>query len=173
MCATAANLIEDVLPEVALRQWVLTSPFSWQRRPAEDGALFGALTRIFVESVERFYQEREKRRGVRGAAKRGAVTVVQRTSSDMRLNPHLHVVFLDGAYHEGGTELVWNELGNLQTREVGQVLEHAVGRMIRYLSRHFGLPRHASSRCDPASFPYAPGSPRTERHRAQCHVTFA
>ncbi|WP_437895588.1 transposase zinc-binding domain-containing protein [Sorangium sp. So ce124] len=26
MCATAANLIEDVLPEVALRQWVLTFP---------------------------------------------------------------------------------------------------------------------------------------------------
>jgi len=31
-------------------------------------------------------------------AKSGAVTVVQRTSSDLRLNPHLHVVFLDGAY---------------------------------------------------------------------------
>jgi hypothetical protein len=43
------------------------------------------------------------------------VTVVQRTSGDMRLNPHLHVVFLDGAYHEDGTELVWNELGHLRT----------------------------------------------------------
>lgn len=50
--------------------------------------------------MERFYQEREERGGVRGAAKSGAVTVVQRTSSDMGLNPHLHVVFLDGAYHE-------------------------------------------------------------------------
>ncbi|WP_437604221.1 transposase [Sorangium sp. So ce590] len=54
----------------------------------------------------------------------------------MRLNPHLHVVFLDGAYHEDGTELVWNELGHLRTREVGQVIEHAVGRMLRYLRRH-------------------------------------
>ncbi|WP_437331107.1 hypothetical protein [Sorangium sp. So ce381] len=34
----------------------------------------------------------------------------------MRLNPHLHVVFLDGAYHEDGTELVWNELGHLRAR---------------------------------------------------------
>jgi hypothetical protein len=32
------------------------------------------------------------------------VTFVQRTSSDLRLNPHLHVVFLDGAYHEAGAE---------------------------------------------------------------------
>ncbi|WP_438011995.1 transposase [Sorangium sp. So ce321] len=94
------------------------------------------LTRIFVESVERFYEERGARRGACGAVKSGAVTVVQRTSGDMRLNPHLHVVFLDGAYHEDGTELVWNELGHLRTREVGQVLEHAVGRMLRYLRRH-------------------------------------
>ncbi|WP_437654802.1 hypothetical protein [Sorangium sp. So ce1182] len=64
------------------------------------------------------------------------MTVVQRTSGDMRLNPHLLVVFLDGAYHEDGTELVWNELGHLRTGEVGQVLEHAVGRMLRTLRRH-------------------------------------
>ncbi|WP_437306089.1 hypothetical protein [Sorangium sp. So ce388] len=99
MCATAANLIEDVLPEVAHRPWVLTFPFPWRRRLAQDGALFGVLTRIFVESVERFHEERAARRGACGAVKSGAVTVVQRTSGDMRLNPHLHVFFLDGAYH--------------------------------------------------------------------------
>jgi len=64
------------------------------------------------------------------------VTVVQRTSSDLRLNPHLHVVFLDGAYHEDGAALVWDELGHLKTREVGEVLERAVRRMARYLRRH-------------------------------------
>jgi hypothetical protein len=74
MCATAANLIEDVRTVVALRQWVLTFPFPWRRRLAQDGALFGALTRIFVESVERLYSERAVRRGARGAAKTGSVT---------------------------------------------------------------------------------------------------
>ncbi|XXX76432.1 hypothetical protein WMF30_53170 [Sorangium sp. So ce134] len=39
MCATAANLIEDVLPEVAHRPWGLTFPFPWRRRLAQDGAL--------------------------------------------------------------------------------------------------------------------------------------
>jgi hypothetical protein len=37
ICATADNLIEHVLPEVALRQWVLTFPFAWRRRLAHDG----------------------------------------------------------------------------------------------------------------------------------------
>jgi hypothetical protein len=81
MCATAANLIERVLPETALRQWVLTFPFPWRRRLAHDGALLSALSRIFVESVHAFYVERAATGGARGA-KTGAVTVVQRTSKN-------------------------------------------------------------------------------------------
>ena len=61
------------------------------------GALFGALTRIVVIRVERFSSERAKRRGALGAARTGVGTVIQRTSSDLRLNPYLHGVFLDGA----------------------------------------------------------------------------
>jgi hypothetical protein len=94
MCATAAHLIEEVLPDVALRQWVLTFPFAWRRRLAMDGRLLSVLTRIFVTSVHAQYTGSLRASGVR--AKSGAVTVVQRTSSDLRLNPHLHVVFLDG-----------------------------------------------------------------------------
>ena len=60
MCATAANMIEHVLPrEAALRQWVLTFPFPWRSVLARDGALLGALTRLFLESVQTFYAKRE------------------------------------------------------------------------------------------------------------------
>ena len=38
-------------------------------------------------------------------AKTGAVTAVQRTSSDLRLNPHLHTIGLDGAWYEQGKSL--------------------------------------------------------------------
>ncbi len=53
------------------------------------------------------------------APKTGAVAVVQRTSSDLRLNPHLNVVFLDGAYLEQGTELAWRQLEHLGSRHTG------------------------------------------------------
>ena len=112
--ATAANLIERVLPETGLRQWVLTFPFPWRRRLSQDGALFGTLTRIFVETVHAFYACRAGRGGALGA-KTGAVTAVQRTSSDMRLNPHLHAVVLDGAWYEQGGELCWQGLSHLKT----------------------------------------------------------
>jgi hypothetical protein len=60
---------------------------------------------------------------------------VQRTSSDLKTNPHLHVIFLDGVYREFGDEAVFRELPRLSTREVGEVLERAVDRMTRHVRR--------------------------------------
>ena len=91
-----------------------------------DGALLSALRRIFVTSVHAFYAKRARVRGVAGA-KTGSLTAVQRTSSHLRLNPHLHTVFLDGTYHQDGAALAWQELGHLRTREVGEVSSKRCG----------------------------------------------
>jgi len=135
MCETAAHLIDDVLPEVGLRQWVLTFPFAWRARLAHDGGLLSALTRLFVDTVSAAYTAR-----IGEGAKTGAVTVVQRTSSDLRLNPHLHVVFLDGAYRERDGELVWRELPRLTSEDVASVLEAALRRIERQLRRRGAVP---------------------------------
>jgi len=135
MNATSANLIERVLPpESGLRQWVLTFPFSWRRRLAQDGAMLGRLMRIAVETVLTFYAARAGEDG-RPGAKSGAVTAEQRTSSDLRLNPHLHMIVLDGTWCEKAGELAWEGLGHLRTSEVGEVLERLVRRKERHLRR--------------------------------------
>lgn len=78
MCATAANLMEYVLPkESGLRQWVLTFPFAWRAAVAQDGALLGSLTRILEETVQGFYAQRARQEGHLGA-KTGSVAVLQR-----------------------------------------------------------------------------------------------
>ena len=66
---------------------------------------------------------------------------MQRTSSDLRLNPHLHVVFLDGAYREQGADLVFRALSHLGTRDVGEVLERAVRRIMKHLRKRGVLAR--------------------------------
>jgi hypothetical protein len=135
MSATAANLVEHVLPEqCGLRQWVLTFPFAWRAALARDGALLGSLTRIFEETVGGFYAQRAWQEGHFGA-KTGSVTVLQRASSDLRLNPHVHAVFLDGAWHKQKDELVFEGLGHLKTSEVGDVLEHTSRRIEKHLRR--------------------------------------
>jgi hypothetical protein len=146
MAQTAAHLVEDVLPPVALRQWVLTFPYAWRKRLGYDAALLSALTGIFIKTVLGFY--RQKSGGAAGS-KSGAVVSVQRTSSDLKLNPHLHAVVLDGAYKEDAgppstsssedaVDAVpcFHGLGHLQTREVAEVLERAITRMLRYCKRH-------------------------------------
>ncbi len=143
MASRTLNLTECVLPPVPLRQWVLTFPFAWRSRLGFDAALFSALTRLFVQTVLAFYTERMKKAGIpRGQT--GAVVALQRTSSDLRLNPHLHVLFLDGVYQEDGENVVFHALPHLSTREVGSVLERVVRRIERFLKKR-GLLRAGDS----------------------------
>jgi len=138
MASTAANLIEHVLPPAPLRQWVLTVPFAWRARLAYDGELLGAVTRVCVSTILGFYTARMKRDGVTGG-KSGAVVVVQRTSSDLKLNPHLHIVFLDGVYREPDANSAdspsFTALPHLSTREVGEGLETICKRIVKHLRR--------------------------------------
>ena len=96
----AANLVDHVLPEgVAIRQWVLTLPFPLRFPLAFDGKLLGAVLRIFTDTVASWYRKRQAADGGGGGRRDcGGVTVIQRASSDLRLNPHFHTLFLDGVY---------------------------------------------------------------------------
>jgi hypothetical protein len=59
-----------------------------------DGKLLGAAARIFVGSVLGWYR-RHLRADTHERVDGGAVVAVQRASSDLKLNPPPHVVFLD------------------------------------------------------------------------------
>ena len=74
----AANLVDHVLPEqVPIRQWVLN---------------LGNVLRLITDTVSAWYCRHHP------GSKTGSVTVIQRASSDLRLNPHFHTLFLDGVY---------------------------------------------------------------------------
>ncbi len=135
MASTAANLVECVLPPSPLRQWVLTVPFAWRARLAYDGELLGAVTRVAVSTVLGFYTARMNNEGI-AHGQSGAVVVVQRTSSDLKLAPHLHVLLLDGVYRELDASTVgFTALPHLSTREVGEVLETICARVDKLVRR--------------------------------------
>jgi hypothetical protein len=100
MTATTLNLLAHVVPAVGLRQYVFTVPHALRARLAHDGRLLGAVSLIFVDSVVEWYRRRME---IEGAyhGQSGAVTVVQRTSADLKLNPHMHLVGLDGVFTAG------------------------------------------------------------------------
>ena len=139
MAETAANLVEHVLPERApLRQFVLTLPFELRARLAYDGKLLGAVCQTFVDSVLGWYRRHFEARGL-ADGKSGAVTAVQRVSSDLRLNPHFHTLCLDGVYVEDEHgELGFHLLPCLTNSDVADILQIATTRILRLL-RHKGV----------------------------------
>ena len=69
MADTAAHLVDRVLPEVPVRQWVLTLPYPLRYRCAWNSGLTSEVLRCFLRAVFADYRRRAKRDlGLRGGA---------------------------------------------------------------------------------------------------------
>ncbi len=64
MAETAAKLVDRVLPEVPVRQWVLSMPWRLRYLLASDPALCAAVRRSFLRAVFAFYSSRLEREGL-------------------------------------------------------------------------------------------------------------
>jgi hypothetical protein len=134
MNQTTQNLLAHVVPAQPLRQWVLSLPYALRAPLAYEPGLMSVVARVFEDSLLRWY-ERRLAPGDR-AAQGGLLTVIQRSSGDMRLNPHLHVVALDGVYVAGPDGLpVFRALGRLKTDEVADVVQITKARVLKALDR--------------------------------------
>ena len=97
MAATAMHLVDKVLPDSPVRQWVLSVPFPLRRLLAADARLFGSVVKIFVRIVERFYLERARDAGI-GSCKTGMLSFQQRFGGSLNANCHVHMIAIDGVY---------------------------------------------------------------------------
>ena len=134
MNQTTQNLLAHVVPAQPLRQWVLSLPYALRAPLAYEPGLIGVVARVFADSLLRWYGRRLAPSN--GTAQGGLLTVIQRSSGDMRLNPHLHVVALDGLYVAGADgRPVFRALGRLKTDEVADVVQIAKIRVCKALER--------------------------------------
>lgn len=91
MLQTAAFLVDHVLPDCPVRQWVLSPPFPLVAVLGAKHELLSAMNRIFVAEVHRFIERSASKEGDPGG-RTGTVTFIQRFSSSLLLYPHLHVI---------------------------------------------------------------------------------
>ena len=136
MNAGALTLVDHVLPDVPLRQFVLTVPFPLRFPLAFDGKLLGQVLRIFIDTVAANYRKRQADRGI-PSGKHGAVAVIQRANSDLRCNPHLHVIFLDGLYapDRDGKGFMFHPAPAPTQEDVETIVGRASKRILRFLQR--------------------------------------
>ena len=136
MADTAAHLVDGVLPEVPVRQWVLTLPYPLRYRCAWNAKLTTEVLRCFLRVGVCGLPPacKTRPRDASGGAC-GSVTFIQRFGSALNLTPHFHSLVLDGDY-EGGCGLsrpFSRPLDPPETDDVARVLAGTARRIRRRL----------------------------------------
>lgn len=96
MTERAAHLVDEVLPRVPVRQWVLTLPYRLRYRLAWDHGVTRAVLAVYARVLLDFYRRGSRERGVHDG-RTGTLTVIQRFGSGLNVNVHFHTLALDGA----------------------------------------------------------------------------
>jgi hypothetical protein len=140
MADVAADLVDEVFPEVPVRQWVCSLPWRLRYAMGYDRKLCADVLDAFITSLRRSLRRRAKAklelRSVEDALF-GAVTFIQRADSSLRLNVHFHCLVLDGVYvRDGEGELRFHSLGAPTSEEVTEVARWTHERLGRVLERH-------------------------------------
>jgi hypothetical protein len=136
MVDTAAWLVDAVIPEVPVRQWVLSLPYRVRALCAYDPAACALVRSVLVSAVAGFYERTARRLGV-PRARGGAVAFVQRFDSALRLNVHFHVLWLDGVYgwEPGRGQPVFHEHAGLCDGDVELLMQRLRVRVLRALRK--------------------------------------
>jgi ribosomal protein S27E len=134
MAETAALLVDDVLPQQPVRQWVLSLPFALRyllaTRPEVVTQVLGIVYRAISGHLIR------KAGLTRASAVTGAVTLIQRFGSALNLNVHFHLLVLDGVYRrEGEGRLVFVPVSSPSTEELKGLVQRIAERIGRSLER--------------------------------------
>ena len=131
------HLVDEVLPKVAMRQWVLTVPWELRARLGYDRRACALMCRAFSQALHQHLRRKAKQqltlRSVTEAHP-GSVTFVQRCDASLRLSPHLHTLALDGVYvRDDDGELVFHELGDPDDEDVTAIAEQVAERVLGHL----------------------------------------
>jgi hypothetical protein len=133
MTERAAHLVDEVLPPVPVRQWVLTLPYRLRYLLAWDHDLSRAVLAVHARALLDFYREQAQRQDL-APGRTGTVTVVQRFGGGLNLNVHFHTLALDGVFvRSPAGRLAFHAAGGPSDAEVAQVLgtiRRRVGRLL-------------------------------------------
>ena len=99
MSDTAKHLIEEVIPEVPTRQWVLSMPYAYRFSLARNPDFLRKALAISHRTLSRHYEYKARIHSLKNP-KAGAITVVQRFGGALNLNVHFHTIYIDGVFYE-------------------------------------------------------------------------
>jgi Putative transposase len=133
MADSAAHLVDEVIPFVPVRLWVLSFSIPLRILFAAHPELLTPVLRIIHRVIAGFVL---KQAGLkRTTADTGAVTLIQRFGSAANLNIHVHGLVLDGVYQNTEGEPVFREACAPTREELQGLLARSITRLMKMLTR--------------------------------------
>lgn len=133
MAERAAHLVDHVIADVPVRQWVLSLPYRLRYRLAWDHDLCRRVAAVFLRSVFRLLSDQGRAAGL-AQPRGGAVAVIQRFGGALNLNIHIHALVLDGVFARDAAGVVaFHPARRLTTLDVAEVLAAVEPRIRRLL----------------------------------------
>ncbi|MGH8607280.1 MAG: transposase zinc-binding domain-containing protein, partial [Gammaproteobacteria bacterium] len=133
MAETAAHLVDHVIPQVPVREWVLSFPIPLRLLFAAHPELLAPVLQIVHRVISTFLIQQAGLK--RTDANTGAVTLIQRFGSAANLNIHLHCLVLDGVYRASEGVPVFHPVRAPTPGELQTILTRIIKRLMRLLTR--------------------------------------
>ena len=134
MSQTAAHLVDHVIPQVPVRQWVLSLPIPLRLLLAAQPELVTPVLQVVQRVVARHLLDGVGLKGEEGHG--GAVTLIQRFGSAANFTIHLHCLVLDEVYWCGADgAAVFIEASAPTDDELHAMLQTVITRLMKMLTR--------------------------------------
>lgn len=133
MVESAALLVDEVLPHLPMRQWVLSFPFQLRFLFASRPEVMSRVLGIVYRAIETHLIQQAG--CTRALAKTGAVTLIQRFGGALNLNIHFHMLFLDGVYLIDREPSVFRRLPAPRPQALEQLIHTISQRVGAFLER--------------------------------------
>lgn len=130
----AAHLVDQVLPEVMMRQWVLSFPYKLRYLMAYNPKLTNKILSVFINKISSYQKLKAKKCGIK-VAKPGSVTFIQRFGSALNLNVHFHTLFADGVFYKGGSGYEFYRLPAPTEEELHALAEKIQNRVLALIEK--------------------------------------
>ena len=132
MAQTAAHQVDQAIPHVPVRQWVLSLPIPLRLLLASQPQRVTPTLQVVHRVLTRHLLGQA---GLKAAeADSGAVTLSQRFGSAANLNIHLRCLVLDGVYRHTDGEPVFVEAAPPSDEALQAVLQRIITRMLKLLA---------------------------------------
>jgi len=130
MVETAAHLVENLIPAVPIRQFVISFPMRIRHYLRTDDILQKVL-RIVVEEIRKKLIACSPETS---HAQIGAISFIHHFGNTLNIHPHFHLVVPDGIFSHDGDSLLFHE-SFLAPDDIVDIQESIRKRVLRYFGR--------------------------------------